>query len=165
MPPIKKKIFDTTQVDRSKPHEQESKVVRNGVENEENSQITTARRIDDDTSKNAQSQPINGAVSNINQEEDQEMIDNQEANQEEEEVDEGGEDEIDEDHLSHRMGRSFTDEAAATDPFKEPEPSQASRIEKIVAELAKTDRVTRLSMRTLRGQAASEVRAAGLTDI
>ena len=76
-----------------------------------------------------------------------------------------GEDEIDEDHLSHRMGRSFTDEAAATDPFKEPEPSQASRIEKIVAELAKTDRVTRLSMRTLRGQAASEARAAGLTDI
>ena len=98
MPPIKKKIFDTTQVDRSKPHEQESKVVRNGVENEENSQITTARKIDDETSKNAQSQPINGAVSNINQEEDQEMIDNQEANQEEEEVDEGGEDEIDEEN-------------------------------------------------------------------
>lgn len=70
MPPIKKKIFDTTQVDRSKPHEQDNKVVRNGIENEENSQITTARRIDDDTSKNAQSQPINGAVSNVNQEED-----------------------------------------------------------------------------------------------
>ena len=54
MPPIKKKIFDTTQVDRSKPlHDQNDKVIRNGVENEENSQMTTARRIDDDNSKNA----------------------------------------------------------------------------------------------------------------
>lgn len=46
----------------------ENKVVRNSAENEENSQLTTARRNDDE-SKNAQSHPI-FEVSNVNHEED-----------------------------------------------------------------------------------------------
>lgn len=70
-PPIKKKIFDTTQVDRSNMEgndNSENKVVRNSAENEENSQLTTARRNEDE-SKNAQSHPI-FEVSNVNHEED-----------------------------------------------------------------------------------------------
>lgn len=56
-PPVKKKIFDTTQVDRHHTDandNSESKIVRTVNENEENSQLTTARRIEDE-SKNAQS--------------------------------------------------------------------------------------------------------------
>ena len=72
MPTINKLIFQTNQVDRNQQAEyndnSSNKVTRNANENEDTSQITTARRIEDE-SKNAQSQPI-FEITNVNQEED-----------------------------------------------------------------------------------------------
>ena len=56
MPTINKLIFQTNQVDRNQQAEyndnSSNKVTRNANENEDTSQITTARRIEDE-SKNA----------------------------------------------------------------------------------------------------------------